>query len=650
MEEIIKNVITPNDKYLRTIFENSKAYFIDIYQREYKWKEENVKTLLEDIEVRFQLGKRIKVAPQEIQKDVLRNFEPYFLNTFLTSKTTENIAIVDGQQRLTTFLLVLIKLYKIIQYVNSNDHYSNKTYSNDSLKKLIYESDDFGGYEKFKIYNKNRESAFASILENEDIKAEDETQKKIVDNYRVISTYFDEFLKSENEEAKYDEIKTTYYISYILDKLSIVEIRIENPKNVAMIFEVVNDRGLGLNPYEILKGKLIGNLDALQKEQANKVWTKLQNDYFKNEVADIDLDDFFKTYFRSKFASSETEYERFEKNYHYEVYRNKKIRKHFGNFENSDLLFKRVIEDIKYFAELYLKLRTSYDYDYLIYNELLGQSQQYLLIMSNIQLNDPNENDKINEVSKRFDQFHTTLRLIDEYDSNSFQQFIHSLNANLRNKSIEEIKTNFDSACIIFLEERGVIDKGKYNEISELYKFTLFKNMRHKLLNFTKYVFMRVDRFLSYKLDKPSYVSGDLKSLESRFNQFNRKRYGLHLEHIIANNEKNKKLFINEDGQFDELLFNQIRNKLGALVLLKDKQNLSSGNDIYRRKTTTYKKSNFIWNEFLVGHVDKFDISKLPAEIDLKTQSPDKNGLYSLDSVEVRQRELFDILKEIWGK
>ncbi len=139
-EKILKNVITPNEKYLRTIFENSRSYYIDIYQREYKWTSDNVRTLLEDIEVRFELGDRKKANPKDIQKDVLKNFEPYFLNTFLTNQTTENISIVDGQQRLTTFLLILIKLNFIVKEINSNEEYKNKTYSNESLKKLIYNS------------------------------------------------------------------------------------------------------------------------------------------------------------------------------------------------------------------------------------------------------------------------------------------------------------------------------------------------------------------------------------------------------------------------------------------------------------------------------------------------------------------------------
>lgn len=66
--------------------------------------------------------------------------------------------------------------------------------------------------------------------------------------------------------GSYDLVKLTYYLTYLLDRISIVEIRIERQENVAMIFEVVNDRGLGLKPYEILKGKLIGNLGARQRK------------------------------------------------------------------------------------------------------------------------------------------------------------------------------------------------------------------------------------------------------------------------------------------------------------------------------------------------------------------------------------------------
>jgi uncharacterized protein with ParB-like and HNH nuclease domain len=80
----VRSLITPQDQTLRTVFNAQRSYFIDIYQREYKWTEENVRTLLNDIEVRFDQYNRPKDVPRDIQEDVLERFEPYFLNTYLT--------------------------------------------------------------------------------------------------------------------------------------------------------------------------------------------------------------------------------------------------------------------------------------------------------------------------------------------------------------------------------------------------------------------------------------------------------------------------------------------------------------------------------------------------------------------------------------
>src|SRR5207237_5262612 len=139
----------------RTVFNAQRSYFIDIYQREYKWTEENVKMLLNDIEVRFSLHKRTKTQAKEIQEDVLERFEPYFLNTYLTSTTATSTSIVDGQQRLTTFLLILIKFYHILIAVEKDASARGKTFSSETIKKLIFETNDFGEAERFKIFNEN---------------------------------------------------------------------------------------------------------------------------------------------------------------------------------------------------------------------------------------------------------------------------------------------------------------------------------------------------------------------------------------------------------------------------------------------------------------------------------------------------------------
>src|ERR1044072_624793 len=100
----VQNLITPHDQFIRAVFNAQRAYYIDIYQREYKWTGDQVRTLLNDLQVRFELGERRRTVPKEIQEDVLQHFDPYFLNTYLTHTSPTATSVVDGQQRLTTLL------------------------------------------------------------------------------------------------------------------------------------------------------------------------------------------------------------------------------------------------------------------------------------------------------------------------------------------------------------------------------------------------------------------------------------------------------------------------------------------------------------------------------------------------------------------
>lgn len=610
----IQKLITPHDQFIRSVFNTNRSYYIDIYQREYKWTDVQVKTLLNDLEVRFELGQRTKNSPREIQQDVLENFEPYFLNTYLTHTSPTATGIVDGQQRMTTILLMLIKLHQILQQIDSKPEFQGKTFKPSALRPLIFEEDDFGGATRFKIFNANREVQLRALVDGTDLQPKDETQKRIKSNFNFISDYFNKYFQSETDPSGFDLPKLTYYISYLLDRVSIVEIRIERQDNVAMIFEVVNDRGLGLKPYEILKGKFIGNLPTKEKEEANQIWVELQDLYYRTELRNttetsITLDDFFKIYFRSKFAKTENDYVAFERDYHYEIYRRPELRKFFRDFQDQSRMFSIIKNEIQYFGNLYQELRSDYNPDrsFLLYNKLLDQNQQYLLIMSAVTLNDPEREAKIRTISTKFDQLHVILRLLGAYDSNSFQRIVYTLNDNLRNKSEHECREIFDKTIIKTLQDEELLDKSFIGKVEGIFTYERFKNMRNNSANFSKYILMRIDRWMSNLLDKPSYCGSPLDDLEERFNRSSRKRYGMHLEHIYAHNDANSKLFIDPiTGVFDAALFDQVRNYLGMVLLLKDSQNISSGNDIYKDKVKDYSKSDIIWNELLPGfHVAK---------------------------------------------
>jgi hypothetical protein len=125
----------------------------------------------------------------------------------------------------------------------------------------------------------------------------------------------------------------------------------------------------------------------------------------------------------------------------------------------------------------------------------------------------------------------------------------------------------------------------------------------------------------------------------------------MHLEHMYAYNDVNRTLFKDpKTGLFDEAVFEQTRNLMGMVLLLKDLQNLSSSNDIYRDKLNDYEMSDIIWNQLLAGHVPSVDLKKLPTQFQSAKVDADANGAFPKDEVDRRQRLFFEALKTIWAQ
>ena len=644
MAKTIEKLITPDDKTLDKVFSTSSSYYIDIYQREYKWTNKQVQTLLNDIQVRFDVGVIREDDPKRITEDVLGNFEPYFVNTFLTNDIPGKKNIVDGQQRLTTFLIVLIKFYQIVK-LEKGKNSELKIYAADYIEDRIFETGAFGD-KKFKIHNENRAKAFSAILnlKHEEFENPDETQSHIIENYKYISGYYDKLFF--NSDGGFDCIKFNYYLSYLLTRISIVEIEITSFRNVAMIFEVVNDRGLGLKPFEILKGKFLGILDDDQKEGANKVWTEILDDHYK---ANSDVDDFFKLFFRSKFAKNISEYERMENEYHYEAYKNSAIRKYFDEFKDKQKLYDFVTKELKFFSNLYLELKKTTKHRFVLFNRMLAQNQQYILIMSAIKYNDPKREEKINLVSKKFDQMHILLRLKGFYESSSFlPNYIIDICTGIREQELTEISNKFDEVVIGKLEEAESIPKSSLTKIGDLFSTFSYQSLIHRDKNISKYILLRVDETLSKLMGRASLVTDCTIDIEYLFNWTNRKSYELHLEHMYAHNEENEELFLDDEGVFDYYQFDKLRNQFGALLILKDQHNLSSGADIYEDKMKIYGQSNIIWNEMLVGEIPEIDLRKLPFIFSFSIHKPNAKGLLELTAIETRQKELYELVKYTW--
>jgi len=610
--------IQPIKRKIEEIFSVSQPYYIDFYQRDYKWTKEHIDKLLEDLFYRFELEYKENI---DSTLENISKYDWYYLSTYVTNIYKGKTFIVDGQQRLASITLILIKLFHLAIRYKLEDHA-------ELLKKYIRGIGIEG--KKFWMGWDNREAVLQDLLENgteiKELKDDDISVINLYKNYRII----DKMLESKlNTLHKFES-----FLLYFLTKVLLVEIQIDEVKDVPMVFEVINDRGERLKPYEVLKGKLLGQLDKSEVDAYNEIWDC--NIHRLQKINEKEADNFFRFYFRSKFVDTPAEYREFDGDYHKVLYF-KKWNKKIHLKQNIEEVKSFVKEDLDYYAKLYLKLVQESDNkefmlsEHLSYNNLNDQDRQYLLILSSCGLNDPQETEKVRIVAKSFDRYYVMLQLTGSYDSNIFTESILNLNKKIRNKSIEDIEKAFNEQLI------DDISKAKGVEIKTPFDWGYFRNANRNLgIRFIRYFFGRIEHFIAKncKIQCENYYN-----LVRNTGSVS----GYHIEHIIANNEENRNLF------GDEELFYSERNRLGALTLLKGRDNLSSGNEAYSKKLETYSgKANLVWTQSLRDDFYHSNRDFIDFANKYKLNFKPHMSKFDKNTVDERQKLLFDIVKIIW--
>lgn len=643
-------LIEVEERDINYIFGKNKPYSLDVYQRDYRWSDDKdykiVTQLLLDIELRFEnnLKKNKRNTSNELKailNDVDTNFKAYFLNTIMLNEQDGDIFIVDGQQRLTTILLILIKLYHL-----GIDNPKGTFNVQKILGEKIYE-EDLASEKHFKISNLDRNSIIKKIFDEVKITEVDITnitQYNLKNNYNTISKYFDKYFY--NKEDVFDTEKYNYYVYNLILKVLIIEQIIKNKEDVAMIFETANDRGKELEPHEVLKGMLLGVLDNKVKEDCNSIWNEALTTFFEKDNSYESVDDFFRTYFRAKYADNKSQYTSFGGKYHRSLLSNDKILKALDR-SNPKKIENFINNDFVYFYKTYLEIwniAKGNENIYVTSNYANEQGQQHLLIFSALTNNDPEKNEKITLVAKKLDQFYTTARLTGYYDSNIHQLVIYDLVKAIRNKPLNEISDAFDKVVINFYNEKNVF----INNFNEIFQYKYFEKAKIDG-RFTKYIFARVDRYLSQILNENSFAKQE--SLHFITHSGNKPKNGFHIEHMYAFNEKIMNQFLNDKGEHDEKLFNDERNRLGALILFKGNENIRTSNWIYNEKKNSYTNSGFIWNRILTNSINQASLNNCDNEIknSFKGYKPNENGLLEVSAINERQELLFELIKLIYS-
>jgi uncharacterized protein with ParB-like and HNH nuclease domain len=611
--------ILPQKRDITALFSIGKPYYIDFYQRDYKWKKEHINKLLEDLFYRFNQDYHADI---DIKPEVISKYDWYYLNTYVTNVYGGNSYIVDGQQRFTSLALILIKLYHLTQSYPELKHLSE------------FISDRVAGRtptgREYWMGQNGRKEVLENLFndDNARINYESVTDLSVKNMYQNYS-YIDQELSSELTDAH----KLQAFSLWFLQNVMLVQIEIPETKDVPMVFEVINDRGERLKPYEVLKGKLLGQIQKEEIDTYHSIWQE-----HIHTIQDIDenlVDDFFRTFFRAKYVATKAEYAEFDGDYHKIIYEPKwnsliKLK------QNAKQVKRFITDDLHYYADLFTRVSLgSLDIDsgygpYLFFNDINGQDRQVLLILSACNPNDDKEQEKITTITKLFDRHFSLLQLSNSYNSNDFTDSLIILNEQIRGKSAEEIDQIYNQRIVSDIStKRGMrvadpYDWGLYKDIGKL-------NLGDK---FIRYFFARIEHFIAEHTKLPTDGFNNLARNTGPVN-------GYHIEHVLANNDENRALF----GD-DEELFTRERNKLGALLLLRGRDNEASNNESYAEKVKTYAHS-LLWNQTLhpdFKHKNK-GLEEFDKAFDLGLST---YGIFDSNAINARQQILWKLIRIIW--
>nr|ASR82476.1 hypothetical protein [Helicobacter pylori] len=252
--------------------ELSAYYQIPTYQRPYQWIEENCEKLLDDL-----------FSSYECYKE-----SDYFCGSLVLiaiSKDSETNAttydIVDGQQRLSTFIL----LAKVLATLYDKDKDLNKT-SRDFLekslgdtdgekrKRLIFDTIGLNAKDDFQDALKFFDDLDASKGEDSKSNAPSKGKNRYLKNAICLKNYLE---KKEIEDIN-DFIRWLYF------KVIFIKTTCSNISMALRIFSVLNARGLPLHAIDVFKVELLKKL-AKEKDQEEFVyrWNALRQKCSENE-------------------------------------------------------------------------------------------------------------------------------------------------------------------------------------------------------------------------------------------------------------------------------------------------------------------------------------------------------------------------------
>ena len=252
-----------DQKTILLLFSDKKSDFlIPDYQRPYAWEEGQCQTLWDDI---------FSFAFPDNDCDKFDSNEEYFLGSIVTFENEKNKKeVIDGQQRLTTLMLLLRAFYT--KFGSMQDQNSKST--RESIAQCIWKTNEFGQADlnvlkiDSEVATDNDKDEFLEILRTGVVRVDQKSN--YAKNFRFFQSRIDAFL---SEYPSY----FPYLPARILRNCILLPIEAESQDTALRIFSTLNDRGLPLSDADIFKAQFYKYYSAKgEKDKFIEQWKELE--------------------------------------------------------------------------------------------------------------------------------------------------------------------------------------------------------------------------------------------------------------------------------------------------------------------------------------------------------------------------------------
>ena len=565
-------------QYLK--LDEDTIFTIPEYQRPYSWGIDNCDKLWQDIKD-FSEKKEIK--------------DGYFFGTIIINCQEDDtkFSLIDGQQRTTTFLLLLKALLLRINNAiieTSNDEDSESLYSGlkerrRTIMGILYkvEAEDITD-----IPDIDKDRAICKrtiILENKSINELYKNELcKIIQavNYDEIAANVEQ-IKYRQKDNRYTNFFRNFKYFYeksrelgasqinsftkaLTNNCEVIEIKSWNIEQAIAMFNSLNSDGLPLCDADIISAKLYAQAVQLNKEDEFKAeWedlSQLINKLEKAKIANIDS-----ILMQQMYCDRAVKKEILTENNNVNV-TTPGVRRYFTEL-HKELLDDpiKLCKQMKNIAEIWEKVSK-----YPVAQVLSKFNENYKLFLASyfyrFNPSDVSE-EKMETIFECMLRLFTIMELVDTgYSSKNFKSFLFGEEVKLVDINIveETIKTDFDTHI------RKVWTKAELKAEIEAYD-------KNSLVYLNEYLFAK--------------ENNSVFALGNKYD----------IEHIMPNSGKNLQQIRLDAGIESEEEFNSIVNKLGNKILLEETINRSIGNEWFRTKisTTLEDKTGYIDSSYPIA-------------------------------------------------